>query len=198
MTDIPPSTQPPGWYHAQGDPPGTHRYWDGSQWQGGPQPVAQTPSGSAFNPAMPGLGHNPAEYGQRVVAYLIDLAAFLAIFVAGFILSAILGAVSDVLGLLASLLTFAAYIAFFVWNFVLQQGATGQTIGKKQQGIKLVADATGQPVGGGMAFVRYLLASAIATVTCGVAGLLDLLWPLWDPEKKRLTDKILKFSVVKA
>ena len=34
------SSQPPGWYYAQGDPPGTQRYWDGAQWQGGPQAVA--------------------------------------------------------------------------------------------------------------------------------------------------------------
>jgi len=25
----------PGWYHAEGDPPGTTRYWDGSTWVGG-------------------------------------------------------------------------------------------------------------------------------------------------------------------
>ena len=25
---------PAGWYHAEGDPPGTTRYWDGSQWVG--------------------------------------------------------------------------------------------------------------------------------------------------------------------
>ena len=27
----------PGWYYAEGDPPGTQRFWDGSQWVGGPQ-----------------------------------------------------------------------------------------------------------------------------------------------------------------
>ncbi len=34
------SRQPPGWYYAAGDPPGTHRYWDGELWQGSPEPVA--------------------------------------------------------------------------------------------------------------------------------------------------------------
>ncbi len=29
----------PGWYHAQGDPPGTERYWDGAAWTEGPRPV---------------------------------------------------------------------------------------------------------------------------------------------------------------
>ena len=26
----------PGWYYAEGDPPGSQRYWDGELWQGGP------------------------------------------------------------------------------------------------------------------------------------------------------------------
>jgi uncharacterized RDD family membrane protein YckC len=28
---------PAGWYYAQGDPPGTNRYWDGQTWVGDPQ-----------------------------------------------------------------------------------------------------------------------------------------------------------------
>lgn len=32
----------PGWYPAEGDPPNTVRYWNGTEWQGGPQaPPAQ-------------------------------------------------------------------------------------------------------------------------------------------------------------
>ncbi len=34
--------RPAGWYHAQGDPAGTQRYWDGAAWQGEPQPVDQS------------------------------------------------------------------------------------------------------------------------------------------------------------
>ena len=32
--------QPAGWYHAEGDPEGTHRYWDGERWTTDAQPVA--------------------------------------------------------------------------------------------------------------------------------------------------------------
>ena len=32
-----------GWMHAQGDPPGTIRYWDGAVWQGEPQAVTPPP-----------------------------------------------------------------------------------------------------------------------------------------------------------
>ena len=43
------SEVPPGWRHAQGDPPGTERYWDGSRWAGDPRPVggSQEPPGEA-------------------------------------------------------------------------------------------------------------------------------------------------------
>lgn len=33
-----------GWFHAQGDPHGTQRYWDGNAWVGGPQPVPMAPT----------------------------------------------------------------------------------------------------------------------------------------------------------
>lgn len=33
----------PGWYHAEGDPPNTERYWDGAAWTEGPRPIGGTP-----------------------------------------------------------------------------------------------------------------------------------------------------------
>ncbi len=54
MSDTP--GQPaPGWYYAQGDPANTQRYWDGSSWQGGPQPIA-TPGNPMQNPIGYGVG----------------------------------------------------------------------------------------------------------------------------------------------
>ncbi len=46
---------PPGWYHAEGDPEGTIRYWDGQQWVGGP--VTAPPVAAA---APPKFGEAPA------------------------------------------------------------------------------------------------------------------------------------------
>ena len=43
----------PGWYHAQGDPPGTERFWDGSAWTEGPRPIGGVPGGPADNPLTP-------------------------------------------------------------------------------------------------------------------------------------------------
>lgn len=215
---------PAGWYHAPGDPEGTQRYWDGAQWVGDPQAVPQqapaegfgapvgaspsygTPaaSGSAVPSGYQPLGGAsasggvPADYGQRVVAYLIDFGIIVVGYIAAIILIAIGSAVSDVIGVLLAIVAFIGVFGFAIWNLYIRQGSTGQTIGKSQQNIKLIKDDTQQPPGGGMTFVRYLVGGLLSSVTCGIYGLLDILWPLWDEEKKRLTDKIMKMSVVKA
>ena len=151
------------------------------------------------NYGAPGVNvGTPAEWGTRFVAWLIDYGIVFGIYVAGFILALVAGAIADALGILMLVVTYVAAVAFAIWNMLIKQGSTGQSIGKEKQGIKLVKDETGQPVGGGMAFVRYLIAGLLSSFTCGIYGLLDYLWPLWDPEKKRLTDKIVKMSVVLA
>jgi uncharacterized RDD family membrane protein YckC len=61
---------PPGYYQAEGDPPGLVRQWDGTQWVGGPIP----PPPSTAAPA-PGIGlpaANTAGIGVRIGAVLID------------------------------------------------------------------------------------------------------------------------------
>ena len=69
------STGPePGWYHADGDPPGTQRYWDGMTWQGDPQPVGM---GTGFEPDTINTGSTSRGliYGRfwpRAFAALID------------------------------------------------------------------------------------------------------------------------------
>jgi len=160
------------------------------------QPAGSAPpmyQGAAVSSTTPGT---PAEWGTRAVAYLIDWGIGVGILVAGLILGAIGGAIADGLGILILVVTYIAVIAYGIWNWIVKQGTTGQSIGKEKQGIKLVKDDTGEPVGPGMAFVRYLVASVISGLTCGIYGILDILWPLWDPEKKRLTDKIVSMSVI--
>lgn len=52
----------PGWYNAEGDPPGTQRYWDGAQWVGDAvyEPAAQAAATGV--PAGPG-GYAPGPAG---------------------------------------------------------------------------------------------------------------------------------------
>ncbi|NNF54584.1 MAG: RDD family protein [Acidimicrobiales bacterium] len=63
-----------GYYHAQGDPPGTVRFWDGSQWQGGPT----SPPASAVGKRT-GAGIRLASPGRRIGARMLDYLVWLAI-----------------------------------------------------------------------------------------------------------------------
>jgi len=137
-----------------------------------------------------------ADYGQRVLAYVIDIAVVFAGFVAVFIVALILGAVVRPLGVFVGVVGYIAAVLYGLWNLTYLQGTTGQSIGKRMQGIQLIKEETLQPVGFGLALARYFLAEALGAVTCGIYSIADLLWPLWDVKKQRLTDKILKMAVV--
>lgn len=70
-------TTPPGWYHADGDPAGTTRWWDGTQWVGEPQTpqpgqaaAAAAPPGFGA-PATPSLAGAGARIGGRILDALI-------------------------------------------------------------------------------------------------------------------------------
>ncbi len=62
MTDAP----TPGWYHAEGDPPNTQRYWDGNSWQGDPQPITHTPASAAPSTAAVYYGGAASQPMTRV------------------------------------------------------------------------------------------------------------------------------------
>lgn len=188
MTSVDP-TQPPGWYYAQGDPPGTQRYWDGSTWQGGPQAVPGT-EGQGLAGAG---GRVAASPGKRFKAFLIDAGIMVGIYIVGLIIVSIMGAIADFLGLIFGLLLLLSYIGYWVYNFLYLQGTTGQTIGKKQQGITLLHSETHQPVGMLMSFVRGLL-QGIFSIPC----YLDHWWILVDDDNLRLSDKVLTFHVYEA
>ncbi|MDW3221247.1 MAG: RDD family protein [Acidimicrobiales bacterium] len=57
----------PGHYHAEGDPPGYVRYWDGTQWVGDAMPPAPT-----AGPAGAVSDSGGADVGMRILAVLID------------------------------------------------------------------------------------------------------------------------------
>ena len=188
-SNAPPSYNAPG---AAGAPPsyGAPGGQPGFQ-QGGAPAYGAPPQGyQAYSAAgSPGAS---AEWGTRAVAYLIDIAPIVAVYV----VILIAAAVSDTLGVLLLIVGWLAILAYTIWNFYVKQGSTGQTIGKEKQGIKLVKDETGQPVGGLMAFVRYLVVGAFA-LACGIGSIVNLLSPLWNSDKKTYSDKIMKMSVVK-
>lgn len=190
-------SQPPGWYHADGDPAGTQRYWDGAQWVGGPQAAQEAAAvdSPSYGQALQGgsaTSGNPAQYGSRVIAVIIDGLIGFGIAIGVGIVAFILGQINADIGAILLLVGGAiGLILFPLWNSIIRQGNTGQTIGKSKQNIKLVSDKTGGPVGIGPAIIRYFLGGLLTSICY-----LDVLWPLFDEQKKRITDKILDFSVV--
>lgn len=81
---------------------------------------------------------------------------------------------------------------FAIYYFVFLLGRTGQTLGRKAVGIKVVDKMTGQPIGPGRAFLRYLVQSVASGAICG----LGYLWMLWDEEKQTWHDKVANSYVI--
>jgi uncharacterized RDD family membrane protein YckC len=76
----------------------------------------------------------------------------------------------------------------------MKQGTTGQSIGKGVMNIKVVGENTGQPLGTGGAFVRWLMHTFVDGAIC----YLGFLWPLWDDKKQTWGDKVASSVVVQA
>lgn len=208
-----PTSQPPGWYHAQGDPPGTNRWWDGAQWVGGP--VAAS-SGFAATSAAPPAAHYwaaPEPYSgwwTRFAAMLIDR---LVLFVPSWIVVRItVNAVpkrieacrlsdgrrglcsvpTDQGWAVIALVVGICFVATMLY-FSLLTGRSGQTLGKRALGIAVVDRTTHQPIGVGRGFGRFF-GMLLSSLVCG----LGFLWAAWDGEKQTWHDKIARSIVVPA
>lgn len=196
MSEYPQYGQPDP-YGGAAPPPGGY----GTGPYGGPTP----PAG-----ALPSGGY--AGWGKRVGAYLIDglivLAAGFPIWIGYGI--AISSAISQTNSAMADpyptttttvsfsgaavaliLVGFLTSLGAFIWNTCLKGGGTGWSIGKGVMGIRLISERTGQPIGGGMAFVRYV-AHILDALPCYVG----YLWPLWDDRRQTFADKILNTVVI--
>lgn len=164
----PPPPPPPPADGGYGTPPPAY---------GAPQGYGGGPQG--YPPAGPAGQY--ASWGLRVQSALLDY--FVPFFVA-----AILYAISRPLGGLFWLLA----IAFAIYQAYIG-GQTGQSFGKKTAGTRLLNEATGQPIGGGLGIARYFL-----HIVDGIPCYLGYLWPLWDAKKQTFADKILTTVVIKA
>ena len=171
---------PQGWPQAPQQPG-----WPGQQPGAWPAAYPQQgmPGGYGL-PMGPPQPHMLADWGSRFLGRLVDglivgvLPAILIIidlFALTFFLS-ILGALLGLAGL--------------IW-VAIQEGTTGQSIGKKVAKIRLVHAETGQHIGAGAAIGRQF-----AHVADGVF-MLGFLWPLWDERKQTFADKMLNTVVVR-
>lgn len=144
-----------------------------------------------------GAGGTYASWLSRVGAVIIDALPTAIVFG---VLTALFGdneTTSNSFSFQLSGLPFLVYVLFalawMVYNVGILQGRTGQSVGKKVLGIKLVHAATGKPVGVGLSIGRYFV-HILDSIPCG----LGYLWPLWDKENRTFADMILDTRVVKA
>ncbi|MEU9921130.1 RDD family protein [Streptomyces griseoluteus] len=139
-------------------------------------------------PQQPGYGYPQPQYanwGQRFLSRLIDTILYMVVYLP----LVLIGAKANIPAL--SLVGFLFMIAFLVYQ-VIQEGKTGQTIGKKAVGTRTLKEETGQPLGGGMAFVRQL-----AHFIDGLPCYLGYLWPAWDSKRQTFADKICGSIVIR-
>lgn len=149
---------PAGWFHFDGDPTGSLRYWDGDQWQGDPEFFAESDSdldidphaesgsgpedefGSEFGSEF-GMATEFAGPGRRILARMIDLFVYQLLAVAVGIAGhqrTVAGPNQDDIAawVVASLVTTA--LVGFVEVYLVATG--GQTIGKLVMKIIVVND----------------------------------------------------------
>ncbi|RFS87122.1 RDD family protein [Actinomadura spongiicola] len=170
-----------------------------------PPPAAQPGYGAPAQPAQAGyqeVHHHHygstgqlAEWGSRAGGLIIDGLVIAAPAIVLFIVAGLLfGSGSSgaaLIGVLFYIIAIGVQFGGALW-LCYQEGTTGQTIGKRQMGIRLVSAQTGQPIGFGMAFVRRLAHFLDQALCC-----IGYLWPLWDERKQTFADKICNTIVVR-
>ena len=201
-------TNPPG--STPGDQPGQQ----GGPPSGGPQSPPSRPeapggapqAGQVMQPVPTGPGGAPlADYGPRVGAALLDgLIVGVGAVILNIIIGVVAGAVasgSDTGGLvtvLAGGLALIVAVLLYAPLILAREGENnGQTIGKQVLDLRVVREDL-QPMDFGKGAMREVVGRALPSYfTCGVYGLVDILWPLFDDERRALHDMIAKTRVVK-
>jgi uncharacterized RDD family membrane protein YckC len=161
----------------------------------GQQPP-ETPPAQPAQPAEPAQPAQPAwtpegpsgpraSFGRRFVALLVDTVVLL---VAFFVIFGIASAIDEALGVIA---LFVLIIGIFAYYIVLEGGPTGQTLGKRALGIRVIDQNTGTPIGYGRGAIR-LIARYLSQLPC----YLGYFWMLWDKEKQTWHDKLSTSVVV--
>lgn len=143
---------------------------------------SQTPPGAAQGAAGTGVEPGLANYGLRVVGYIIDGVILLILSI--FIPRPHFGILSNSPLILIG----------FIYNWLLIGLWNGQTVGMKVIGIRCVNGADRSKVDLGFAALRAGI-FAVFELTLIVA-FLDLLWPIWDRRNQTLHDKVAKTIVI--
>jgi uncharacterized RDD family membrane protein YckC len=139
-----------------------------------PPPLHQ----SGYQPPASGPSGPRASFWRRFAAAFLDGVLLVVI---DFVISAAVGRAGSLLGL-------AFGIAYFGY---LEGSNSGQTLGKRALGIRVIDFQTGGPIGFGRAVIRYF-GRIVSTIPC----FLGYFWMLWDRERQTWHDKFATDVVV--
>jgi uncharacterized RDD family membrane protein YckC len=196
------TTPPGGWYQDPSGPPGLQRWWNGTAWTDHTQ-VAMAP------PPVPPtqLGPPLVSYGRRLGGWLID---WLLVGVVSTIVIAATGTynhtstttldngsshmTSVTFGGVGILIQVAITLAY---GTLLCGSKRGQTVGMMVVGVRAVDIRGGGSIGFARAlwraFFEYLMAAVLL-----IPWVIDMLFPLWDPMRQCLHDKVSRTIVIEA
>ena len=179
-------------------------------------------SGGYSSPPPPGAFGTPAPAASAPVSGRYVLAGWWsrvgAAIIDGIIISAVAIALLAIFGvgiastdsdtgtgalIVATLVSGIAFaIAALLYAPLMMAKTNGKTLGRMAVGNRVVR-ANGQPMTFGWAMLRevavkWLLFNAVGgSITFGLAGLVDVLWPLWDDENRALHDFIVDTRTIK-
>lgn len=160
---------------------------------GQPPPGYGPPAAGGYGVGEPAgyyMGHKLANWPQRVGAFLIDeLTIIVPIGIAVALASR--GRDGSNGGALIAGLLYLIGFGVWIYNRWILAGRTGQSWGKQALGLKLLRMDNGQPIGGGMAFVRDI-AHTLDSLPCYIG----YLWPLWDGRRQTFADKVVSTVVI--
>jgi uncharacterized RDD family membrane protein YckC len=146
----------------------------------------------------PGGEWELASWGRRLAAYLLDTIILVVPPLVVVVAVVLADPAEDSAAWYVALLAYLAWIVLpFVYFTFFHGDARGQTPGKRAVGIRVISDETGNPIGYGRAFGRYIITVVFGFLLL-IPWLLDYLWPLWDRKNQALHDKLVGSVVVRA
>jgi uncharacterized RDD family membrane protein YckC len=189
-----------------GDPlGGPERPATGGPYAGGPVP----PGAFAPREPRPELPRQEdlAEWWRRAVATIVDnlilgtvTVGLLAIMGVGFFSDGDVGTGEIVVGLIVGTLIFAA--AVLLYAPLLMARTNGQTLGRMAAGCRVVR-TNGKPTDFWWSALREVVVKGLvvgiaSALTGGIAYLVDVLWPIPDPQNRALHDYVVESRVIKS
>lgn len=138
------------------------------------EPQATIPAYVPSGPSGP-----RASFGRRLVALLVDSVLL------GIVVGLVAVIVSDDVAGLVYLGLGIAYFGYF------EGSPSGQTVGKRALGIRVIDFREGGPIGFGRGVLRF-----VGRIVSSIVCYLGYFWMLWDKEKQCWHDKIATTVVV--